>query len=322
MLAAYAVRIAPDDPLSGLEIGEVEDPEVPPGWVLVDVKACALNYHDLWSLSGVSLEESRLPMILGSDAAGLDPEGNEVIVHPIITDDDWLEDEILDPRRTLISESYQGAMAEKVAVPARNLVPKPASLSFEEAACLPTAWLTAYRMLFDKGNLRPGQTVLVQGTGGGVATAAIALAATAGCRVWATGRDPVKRETALRHGASATFAPGERLPERVDIVVETVGRETWAHSVRALKSGGRIVVSGATTGNDPPADLSHVFFRELQVLGSTGGTREQLAQLVQLCESTGLRPIIDRALPLAEARKGFAAMYEGELYGKIVFTID
>lgn len=320
MLTAYAARIAPDDPLSGLEVGESVEPEVPPGWVVVDVRACALNHHDLWSLRGVGLDEAKLPMVLGCDAAGLDPDGNEVLVHAVIASDGWLGDEILDPRRTLLSELHPGTLAERVAVPARNLVPKPASLTFEQAACLPTAWLTAYRMLFDKGALRPGQTVLVQGAGGGVASAAIALADAAGARVWATARDEAKRARALEHGADASFESGQRLPERVDLVIETVGKATWAHSVRSLKPGGRLVVSGATSGNDPSADLSHVFFRELQVLGSTMGSRDQLADLVQLCDNTGLRPVIDRVLPLADAREGFAAMAEGDIHGKIVFT--
>lgn len=321
MLAVYAARFAPEDPLSGLEIGEVAEPEERPGWVVVDVKACALNHHDLWSLRGVGLREEQLPMILGCDAAGVDPDGNEVLVHAVVTSDGWLGDEILDPKRTLLSELHPGTLAERVAVPARNLVPKPPSLSFEEAACLPTAWLTAYRMLFDKGALRPGQTVLVQGASGGVASAAIALASTAGARVWATARDEAKRARAVENGADAAFEPGARLPERVDLVIETVGRATWAHSIRSLKPGGRLVVSGATSGNDPSADLSHVFFRELQVLGSTMGTRDQLADLVRLCETTGLRPLIDRVLPLAEAREGFAAMAAGDIHGKIVFTV-
>lgn len=321
MLAVYAARFAPEDPLSGLEIGEVAEPEERPGWVVVDVKACALNHHDLWSLRGVGLREEQLPMILGCDAAGVDPDGNEVLVHAVVTSDGWLGDEILDPKRTLLSELHPGTLAERVAVPARNLVPKPPSLSFEEAACLPTAWLTAYRMLFDKGALRPGQTVLVQGASGGVASAAIALASTAGARVWATARDEAKRARAVENGADAAFEPGARLPERVDLVIETVGRATWAHSIRSLKPGGRLVVSGATSGNDPSADLSHVFFRELQVLGSTMGTRDQLADLVRLCETTDLRPLIDRVLPLAEAREGFAAMAAGDIHGKIVFTV-
>src|SRR5690606_27504261 len=186
---------------------------------------------------------------------------------------------------------------------------------------LPTAWLTAYRMLFDKAGLEPGSTVLVQGAGGGVATALIALGRAAGFRVWATSRSEAKRERARELGADQVFEPGARLPERVDAVMETVGQATWDHSLKSLKPGGRIVVSGATSGAVPPADLNRVFFLQLSVIGSTMGTRDQLQRLAVFLEQTGLRPVIDRTMPLAEARDGFAAMHEGDLFGKIVFTV-
>jgi NADPH:quinone reductase-like Zn-dependent oxidoreductase len=257
-------------------------------------------------------------MILGCDAAGVDEAGDEVIVHAVVGADDWRGDETLDPTRTLLSELHPGTFAERVAVPRRNLVPKPAWLSFEEAACLPTAWLTAYRMLFVKAALEPGQTVLVQGAGGGVATAAIVLARSAGIRVWATSRDEAKRERATELGAHAAFEPAARLPERVDAVMETVGEATWGHSLRAVRPGGAIVVSGATSGAAPPAELRRVFFLQLRILGSTMGTRDELERLARLCEMRAISPPIDRVLPLDEAREGFAAMAEGDLFGKIV----
>jgi NADPH:quinone reductase-like Zn-dependent oxidoreductase len=316
--AAYAARISPEDPLSGLELGDVAEPNVPEGWTVVEVRAGALNHHDLWSLKGVGLPEERLPMILGCDAAGIDENGNEVLVHAVIGDPAWRGDETLDPTRTLLSELHPGTLAEKVAVPRHNLVPKPASLSFEEAACLPTAWLTAYRMLFTRSGLVPGETVLVQGAGGGVASAAIELASAGGFRVWATSRDERKREFARELGAHETFESGARLPDRVDAVIETVGEATWAHSLRAVRPGGRIVVAGATSGMQPPADLPRIFFKQLEVLGSTMGTREELVRLVSMLESTGLRPRIDRAVPLAEVADGLAAIAAGEVLGKIV----
>jgi NADPH:quinone reductase-like Zn-dependent oxidoreductase len=201
------------------------------------------------------------------------------------------------------------------------LVPKPSALSFEEAACLPTAYLTAYKMLFEKSGVQPGATVLVQGAGGGVATALILLGRAAGYRMWATSRTEAKRDRALELGADQVFAAGARLPERVDVVMETVGQATWAHSVRSLKPGGRIVISGATSGDAPPAELTRVFFTQLSVIGSTMGSRDQLGRLARFCEQTGARPVIDRVLPLAEAREGFAAMIKGDLFGKVVFTI-
>ncbi len=318
MRAAYAARISAEDPLSGLELGEVPEPNVPEGWTVVEVRAATLNHHDLWSLKGVGLPEERLPMILGGDAAGIDEDGNEVLVHAVIGDPAWRGDETLDPTRTLLSELHPGTLAEKVAVPHHNLVPKPASLSFEEAACLPTAWLTAYRMLFARSGLAPGQTVLVQGAGGGVASAAIALARAGGFRVWATSRDERKRDFARELGAHETFESGARLPDRVDAVIETVGEATWAHSLRAVRPGGRIVVAGATSGMQPPADLSRIFFKQLEVVGSTMGTREELVRLVSMLESTGLRPRIDRTVPLAEVADGLAAMTARDVLGKIV----
>ncbi|MGP4098704.1 zinc-binding dehydrogenase [Nonomuraea sp. KM90] len=317
MFAVTATQTDPDNPLAGLTLGEHPEPKVPDGWTTVSVRAAALNHHDLWTLKGVGIRQDRLPIVLGCDAAGVDEDGNEVIVHSVIGTG---ADETLDPKRTLLSEMYDGTFAERVAVPRRNLVPKPAALSFEHAACLPTAWLTAYRMLFDKAGLEPGSTVLVQGAGGGVATALIALGRAAGYRIWATSRSEGKRERARQLGADQVFEPGARLPERVDAVMETVGQATWDHSLKSLKPGGRIVVSGATSGAVPPADLNRVFFLQLSVVGSTMGTREQLQRLAVFLEQTGLRPEIDRVLPLAEARDGFTAMAAGEIFGKIVFA--
>jgi NADPH:quinone reductase-like Zn-dependent oxidoreductase len=321
VLAAFAVAADPDDPLSALRIDERPDPEPPDGWSVVTVKAASLNHHDLWSLRGVGLPTERLPMILGCDAAGLDEDGNEVVVHSVISDPNWQGDETFDPRRTLLSELHPGTLAEKVAVPRRNLLPKPPELSFEEAACLPTAWLTAYRMLFTRGAVVPGMTVLVQGASGGVATAAVELASAAGARVWVTGRSERKREKALELGAERAFEPGARLPERVDVVLETTGKATWGHSVRALKPGGTVVVSGATTGDPSPMELSRIFFLQLSVVGSTMGTRDELERLIRFCVQKGIRPEIQMTVPLDEARAGFAAMAAGEVYGKIVFTL-
>ena len=321
MFAVYAAQANADDPLSALETGEQPDPEPPPGWALVTVKAAALNHHDVFSLRGVGLPADRLPMILGCDAAGIDADGNEVVVHSVIGDANaGGGDETLDPRRSLLSERYPGTFAERLMVPTRNLIPKPAALSFEEAACLPTAYLTAYKMLFDKSGAQPGSTILVQGAGGGVATALIVLGRAAGYRIWVTSRSEAKQEAAVKLGADQAFASGARLPERVDVVMESVGQATWAHSVRSLRPGGRIVTCGATSGDAPPAELTRIFFTQLSVVGSTMGSRDQLARLVRFCEQSGTRPLIDRVLPLSAARDGFAAMIDGTLTGKVVFV--
>ncbi|HWV27289.1 MAG TPA: zinc-binding dehydrogenase [Aeromicrobium sp.] len=321
MLAVYANAFSPSDPLSGLVVGDRPDPQVPDGWARVRVKAASLNHHDIWSLRGAGLKAEQLPIILGCDAAGVDDDGNEVVVHALIGDPAWRGDESLDPKRTLLSEKYDGTFADVVVVPQRNLIPKPAGLSMAEAACLPTAWLTAYRMLFVRGQVRPGETVLIQGAGGGVATALITLARAAGARVWVTSRDEAKRARALELGAHDVFESGTRLPARVDAVMETVGKATWDHSVTSLRPGGRLVICGVTSGDQPDhSQLTRIFFLQLSVIGSTMGTAAELHDLLTMLDSTGARPLIDREMPLEQAPDAFQAMVDGDLYGKIVLT--
>ena len=322
MFAVYAESFSPEDPLSGLVVGERPEPEVPEGWTTVEVKAASLNHHDLWTLRGVGIRQEQLPMIVGCDAAGLDEDGNEVVVHAVISDPGFSgADETLDPKRSLLSERHQGTFAERVTVPRRNVVPKPDSLTFEEAACLPTAYLTAYRMLFVQGGCKPGDVVLVQGAGGGVSTALIALARAGGLKVLVTSRDEAKRQRALDLGAHEVYETGQRLPTTVDAVMETVGQATWLHSIRSLRVGGTLVTTGATSGNDV-ADmaLTRIFFLQLKVVGSTMGTRGELASLMSMLDATGLRPVIDRVLPMEQARDGFEAMAAGDIFGKVVLT--
>jgi NADPH:quinone reductase-like Zn-dependent oxidoreductase len=321
MFAAYAVRADADAPLNALAVGEMEPPSPPTGWVRVRVKAAALNRHDVWSLRGVGLPSDRLPMILGCDAAGVDDDGREVIVHAVINSPDFAgSDATYDPQRSLLSERYPGTFATHVWVPPANLVDKPSELSFAEAACLPTAWLTAYRMLFSQSGARPGDTVLVQGAGGGVATALIALGRQAGMRVWVTSRDEARGARAVDLGAHQAFPAGARLPERVDAVMESVGAATWSHSINVLKPGGTLVICGATSGDNPAkAELTKIFFKPLRVIGSTMGTRDELISLTQMLVASGVRPRIDRILPLADAAAGFAAMIAVDHFGKIIF---
>jgi len=321
VFSVYAASINDADPLAGLVLGEQPEPTVPEGWTTVQVKAASLNHHDLWTLKGVGITEDRLPMILGCDAAGIAEDGSEVIVHAVIGDPAaGGGDETLDPKRSLLSEIHPGTFAERVAVPRRNVVAKPAQMSFAEAACLPTAWLTAYRMLTTRGDVKSGETVLVQGAGGGVATAAIALGQALGLRVWATSRDEGKREAALALGAEQVFESGARLPERVDAVIETVGQATWSHSLKSLRPGGRIIVSGSTSGPNPPADLARVFFLQLSVIGSTMGTREELEAMIALMTDTGVRPLIAAQMPMESAADAFEALAAGDVFGKLVLT--
>lgn len=321
MLAVSATAQDPDDPLSGLTVGDRPEPSPPSGWVVVSVRAAALNHHDVWSLRGVGLPADHLPRILGCDAAAVTDDGDEVIVHAVITDRVG-GDETLAPDTRILSEHEDGTFAERLAVPSRNLVAKPAGLSFVEAACLPTSWLTAYRMLFTSGRLRPGQRVLVQGAGGGVSTALLVLARAAGLHVTVTSRDPDKLARAGDLGAHEVVASGGRLPQRVDAVMETVGAATWDHSLKSLVPGGTIVVAGATSGANPSADLRRVFYRQLRVVGSTMGSRAELTRLVELLTATGVRPVVDIELPLDQAPEGFGRMVDGDVFGKVVFTLD
>ncbi|PZM96642.1 MAG: Zn-dependent oxidoreductase [Actinobacteria bacterium] len=317
MRATTDPRAGLDAILSGLRVGEWPEPEPPEGWTTVEVRAAGVNHHDLWTLRGIGIPLERLPVVLGAEAAGVDDEGREVLVYPVIGTPTF-GDENLDPACQYLSVDFDGTFAERVAVPRECLVPKPAELTWEEAACLPGAWLTAYRMLFEKAELDKGSTVLVQGAGGGVATALITLGAAAGFRMWVTSRDPRRRSRAVELGADRAFPPGARLPERVDAVMETVGAATWEHSLAVLRPGGRIVVSGATSGPVTELNLARVFYRQLSIVGSTMGTREQLQRLAQFCVDTGVRPTIDRVFALDDAVAALRALARGEVFGKLV----
>lgn len=310
MRAAYASASKPDEPLAALTVGDLS-PAVPADWVSVEVRASSLNHHEIWSLRGVGLPADRLPMILGCDAAGLDPDGNEVVIYPVVPDPG-------DPRgMSILSERYPGTLAERVAVPRANLLPKPAGLSFVDAACLPTAWLTAYHMLTTKGRVDQASAVLVQGAGGGVSTAAVVLAVALGKRVYVTSRDAAKREKVAALGATAV-EPGRRLPERVDVVIESVGAPTFDHSLKSANPDARIVVCGTTGGHQATVDLRRVFAMRLQILGSSMGSAAELGALLTLMAEREIRPVIDSTYGFSAVAEAFARLYEGDVFGKVV----
>ncbi len=330
MRSVYVDSFSPEF-LDGLKIGDLDpiypqatspaDPD-PSTWVRVHMKAAALNHHDLWSLKGVGLRESALPMVLGTDGAGVTDDGRDVIIHSVITSPLWAGHETHDPRRTLLSEKFPGTMASEILVPATNLLDKPAELTFAEAACVPTAYLTAYNLLFASAGVLPGQRVLVQGATGGVASAAIALARSAGAYVIAATRDENNFSFARDIGAHEVVVSGERIAP-VDAVIETVGEATWSHSLRSLKPGGVIAIAGATSGPNPPADLNRVFFLNLRVIGTTMGTRAQLAAVTQHLVATGLRPRIHAEYNFdsdTEVRQAFSDLAEGRVRGKAVLV--
>ncbi|TDC54326.1 Zn-dependent oxidoreductase [Micromonospora sp. KC207] len=312
MRAAFATSFDADNPLAALTVGEQPEPTHPEDdWVTVRVLASSINHHDLWSLRGVGLGADRLPMILGCDAVATAPDGTEVLVFPLVVDPG-------DPRGiSILSEHFPGTFAERVAVPRMNLLPLPAGVSATDAACLPTAWLTAWRMLTTKGRVDEADAVLVQGAGGGVATAAIALAVALGKRVYATSRDAGKRERITELGATA-LEPGTRLPERVDVVIETVGAATFEHSLKSAAPMARIVVSGATAGYEPKINLRRVFAMQLEILGTSMGTPDELTELLAFCAEYEVRPVVDSVVPFSRIEEAFARLHSGAAFGKIV----
>ena len=347
VLAAYAARISPEDPLSGLEVGEVEEPNVPEGWVAVEVRAASLNHHDVWSLKGVGLPEERLPMILGCDAAGTDPDGNEVIVHSVIADPEWRGDESLDPRRTLLSEVHPGSLAERVAVPRRNLVPKPEALSFEEACCLPTAYLTAYRMLFghQPHDLKPGQNVLVWGASGGLGSYAIQLINTAGANAIGVISDETKRDFVMGLGAKGVINRNEfkcwgQLPKvnseeynvwlkearrfgkaiwditgkgvSVDMVFEHPGEATFPVSSLVCKKGGMVVICAGTSGFNCTFDVRYMWMHQKRLQGSHFAHLKQAAAANKLMIERRLDPCMSEVFPWAEIPRAHMLMRKNQ----------
>ncbi len=322
MRAAVAVSQHADDPLAGLRLTEWPDPKPRKGWTRIRLKAASLNPHDIWTLRGVGHPPERIPIVLGCDGAGVTDDGREVVIHPVFGDPlRGGGDLTLDPDRALLSETMNGTLADWITVPDQMVVPKPAALTFAEAACLGVTWGTAYRMPFTRAGVKAGDRVLVQGGSGGVASAAIALAAAAGARVYATTRTPAKRDFAIVCGAHGAYETGARLPERVDVVVETVGEATWPHTLRALRPGGMVVIAGSTSGAMPPADLARIFYQQLSVIGSTGSTLDDFQSLLRTVDSAGIRPHIE-TIGFGEIPDGYRRLEAGDIRGKLVVDLD
>jgi len=315
MLAAFVKEFNADDPVAALEVGDRPEPVVHDGWTMVEIKAASINHHDIWSLRGVGLPATNLPMILGCDAAGIDSQGREVVVHAVVTDPmSWPTA----GQASVLSERHQGTFAERVAVPAQNLVAKPAGLSFAEAACMPTAWLTAYNMLFRQASIVPGETVLIQGASGGLSTALITLARAAGYIVWVTARSEEKLRFALETGAHEAFETGVRLPDRVSAVMDSVGAATWSHSLKALRREGTMVVAGATSGYTATTEIARIFANRLKIVGTAMGTREDMQNLVNFCAANNIRPHIHSTYTLSEAQKALTSVVDSTVRGKVV----
>ncbi|MBT1166560.1 zinc-binding dehydrogenase [Bifidobacterium simiarum] len=329
MKAVYAADVNPENPLAALGVGDQSEPQPREYWSTITVKAATVNHHDLWSLQGVGLSAKQTPMILGTDAAGILDEdvpvrkglkaGSEVVLYTFVgTDGNGVAP---GERRSILSERYPGTLAERTAVPSANVFAKPANLDFGEAAALGTSWLTAYSLVFSAANVKPGDTILVQGAGGGVSTAAIQLAHAAGLEVFVTSRSEAKRAKALKLGADMAFEPGERLPRKVDAVIESVGAATWSHSVKSVRPGGVIAICGATTGDQPGAELTRVFFQDIRVQGVTMGTRDDFGRLLRFVEHADLHPVIDGVYGIDQAPEAFAKVQSGDVFGKVVITL-
>src|SRR5437660_1681539 len=322
MFAVYATHAAPDDPLSALKVGERPDPDVPEGWVRVKVSHASLNRHDLFTLRGLSghPEGITYPIILGNDAAGTLDDGTPVVLYPVMGGEDWRGDETLDPQWHIPSEFVHGTFADYVIVPKRNAIPLPGNLSPLHASVLGTAWLTAYRALFTKSGLRAGETVLVQGATGGMATALIQLGRAAGFEVWVTSRSEEGRARARALGAQQSYSSNEALPRKVPVVIDNVGADSWAHSMSSLARGGTLVTVGGTTGFEVALNLLPVFADQLTITGSIMGTLKDMENMIRLITQAGIEPEIGVVLPMERAEEGFRAMCEGKTRGKTVFT--
>jgi zinc-binding alcohol dehydrogenase/oxidoreductase len=315
-----AVRIHEDGGPEVLRYEDVPDPVPGEGEVLVELRAASLNHLDLWLRKG--LPSVPKPRILGADGAGVIAGTEErVVINPGLAHEGGVH---------VLGEHRDGTHAELVAVPRSAVHPIPAGLSFEEAAAFPLVFETAYRMLVTKAALQPGEWVLIWGIGSGVATAALAITKALGANAVVTSSSETKLARARELGADATVDHDtEDVPARVrelsgggaHVVVEHVGEATWARSLASARTGGRIVVCGATSGPNPPAALHRIWWRELEIYGSTMGTPADFHGAYDLIAAGKARPVIDSVFPLAEARAAHERMERGEQLGKIVFRI-
>jgi NADPH:quinone reductase-like Zn-dependent oxidoreductase len=316
-----AVRIHEDGGPEVLRYEDAPDPIPGPGDVLISLRAASLNHLDVWIRKG--MPSVLKPRILGADGAGIRADtGEPVAINPGLTHGE---------RITIVGETRDGTYAELVAVPETNVYPLPEGLSFEEAAAFPLVFLTAYRMLATKAQLEEGEWVLIWGIGGGVATAALAIAKALGARVLVTSSSDDKLARARELGADATVNhatadvkdAARTLTEGrgVDVVVEHVGEATWRISLDAARFGGRIVVCGATSGGNPPAALPRIWWKELKIYGSTMGTKEDFEAVYELVKAGRARPVVDSVFRLAEARAAHERLEAGEQLGKIVLKI-
>jgi NADPH:quinone reductase-like Zn-dependent oxidoreductase len=327
--------------LDAIEVETLDDPVPGPGEALIEVRACALNHMDLWARKGIPGFPFPLPLIPGCDIAGIVRDapgwepGAEVVIQPGVscgTCSHCLEGrDNLCAKYGILGETQNGGCGELVVVPTSNLLPKPPNISFAEAAAYPLTMLTAWHMLVTRAGIKNGDAVLVHAAGSGVGSAAIQIAALFGATVFATAGTPEKCEQALKLGASEAINYREDsqwsktvflLNERrgVDIVIEHVGQATFEGSLRSLAPGGRMVTCGATTGANVTLPLNRLFFKNLSIIGSTMGTKDELKTITRHVAQGELRATVDRVLPLDSVKEAHRALEAREAFGKIVIT--
>jgi NADPH:quinone reductase-like Zn-dependent oxidoreductase len=323
-----AVRIHEDGGPEVLKLEEVEDPVVGAGEVLIRLHAASLNHLDIWMRRG--LPSVPKPRILGADGAGVVESVGEG-ADSISPGDRVLINPGLDDGARIVGEHMDGTHAELISVPAENVYPVPDGLSFEEAAAFPLVFETAYRMLVTKARLREGEWVLVWGVGSGVGSASFVIAKALGARTLVTSSNAEKLERARELGAEAVVNHADddvaaAVKEAtggsgVDVVIEHVGEATWKTSLQAAGTNARVVVCGATSGPNPPAQLHRIWWKQLEIYGSTMGTREDFEGVYELVASGKVKPIVDRVFPLAEAAAAHEYLEEGRQFGKVVLAI-
>lgn len=323
-------------------VGELPDPVAGPGEVVVRVEAVALNHLDLWVRRGLPGIDLDLPHVGGSDIAGFVEEvgdgvegwetGDRVVVNPGLWcgDCEWCArgEHSLCDEYGILGEHMDGGAAERVAVPARNLYELPEDFPYEEAAAVPLVFQTAWRALKTRAGLRAGESVLITGASGGVSTAAIQIARLSGARVFAVTSGPENVERVRELGADVVIdrleedfsrVVWEETGERgVDVVLDSVGEEMWRGCVRALAKKGRLVTYGATTGPSGELDIRRVFWKQIQVMGSTMATRAEFQEVMDLVFAGRLDPVIDVAWPLDRVRDAHERLEEGGQFGKVV----
>lgn len=322
MRAVWAASGNAEKPLSSLRNDIMPIPTVAQGHTRVKLAAVGLNYHDIFTLRGMGMFTLNFPLILGNEGAGTLDDGTEVIIFPVMGNPAFEGDGTLDPDRHVLGELTQGSLAEYVVLPERNIVRKPKGMSWESASVLGIAWLTAWRMLVTRSGLREGETLLVQGSTGGVATALIQLGAAMGYTVWATGRTEDKRAFAEKLGAHRTFASGEALPQKVAAVFDMSGEKTFKHSMESVGTGGTLVCCGLHSGGRfAEVDLMKLFTQGISIHGSYAGNRGDFENLVTFVSERGIVPYVGKVLPLERVEEGLKMILENRVTGKVVVKL-